>query len=163
MTRRDSCWNTLEIAMRSSKRQVSYTHAQVFDYTKASLDLNLNGGATSEFNRTLQTLAETRVTDDGAEEFFRKLYFNKTMIDELSTSQANKIQALMFIYANEPTQDNIRGTLWGVVNAVTFNQDHATRARSDDNRLTSAWFGTGRTIKNQALEMAIEQAEATQL
>jgi hypothetical protein len=41
------------------------------------------------------------------------------------------------------------GTLWGAVNAVTYYADHV-RAGSVAERLDSAWFGAGNTLKERA-------------
>ena len=49
------------------------------------------------------------------------------------------------------------GTLWGAVNGATFYADHM-RGRSQDSRLTTAWFGAGDDLKNKAVEVAVEMA-----
>ncbi|WP_438405340.1 DUF932 domain-containing protein, partial [Aeromonas hydrophila] len=48
-----------------------------------------------------------------------------------------------------------KNTAWGLINAVTEYVDHHRRARSQDNRLDSAWFGQGAQLKSQALEQAL--------
>ena len=47
------------------------------------------------------------------------------------------------------------GTVWGLLNACTEFVDHERRARSQDYRLDSAWFGQGAAIKGRALEKAL--------
>ena len=47
------------------------------------------------------------------------------------------------------------GTAWGLLNAVTEFVDHDRRARSQDYRLDSAWFGQGAAIKGRALDKAV--------
>jgi Domain of unknown function (DUF932) len=54
--------------------------------------------------------------------------------------------------------ESARGTLWGAVNGVTHYVDHVSRARSDSNRLFSAWFGDGERMKNSAVRVAAEMA-----
>jgi len=54
--------------------------------------------------------------------------------------------------------ESARGTLWGAVNGVTHYVDHVARARSDSNRLFSAWFGDGERMKNSAVRVAAEMA-----
>jgi hypothetical protein len=51
-----------------------------------------------------------------------------------------------------------KDTLWGAVNGVTYFADHSSKARNDDNRTFSAWFGPGQTLKNSAVEIAVEMA-----
>jgi len=53
-----------------------------------------------------------------------------------------------------------RGTAWGFVNAVTEYADYHVRARSDDTRLNSAWFGRGNATKNRAYAVAMDRVAA---
>ena len=48
-----------------------------------------------------------------------------------------------------------KNTLWGALQAVTFDVDHQKGARSQDNRLNSAWFGPGEQIKRKALQRTL--------
>jgi hypothetical protein len=48
-----------------------------------------------------------------------------------------------------------RGTAWGLLNAVTEYVDHERRARSNEYRMDSAWFGQGAQIKQRALDTAL--------
>ena len=48
--------------------------------------------------------------------------------------------------------DAVNDTAWGALNATTQWIDHE-RGRNQDNRLESAWFGTGAKFKHRAFEM----------
>jgi hypothetical protein len=50
------------------------------------------------------------------------------------------------------------GTAWGLVNGITEFVDVHRRARNQDNRLDSAWFGQGAQIKQKAFESAMALA-----
>jgi phage/plasmid-like protein (TIGR03299 family) len=50
-----------------------------------------------------------------------------------------------------------RGTWWGAVNGVTYAVDHEM-GRTDDTRMTAAWFGARANLKQQAVELAVEYA-----
>jgi len=50
------------------------------------------------------------------------------------------------------------GTAWGLLNGITEYVDHSRRARSQDYRLDSAWFGTGSLIKEKAYLEAMKLA-----
>jgi hypothetical protein len=52
-----------------------------------------------------------------------------------------------------------RGTWWGAVNGVTYAVDHQM-GRTADSRLTSAWFGQRAAVKQQAVELAVQYANA---
>lgn len=47
-------------------------------------------------------------------------------------------------------------TAWGLLCAVTEFVDHERRARSQEYRLDSAWFGQGAALKQRALEHALQ-------
>lgn len=49
------------------------------------------------------------------------------------------------------------GTWWGVVNGVTHYVDHVA-GRTDDNRLTAAWFGQRSNLKQEAFQLASRYA-----
>nr|WP_254436462.1 DUF932 domain-containing protein [Halomonas meridiana] len=48
-----------------------------------------------------------------------------------------------------------KDTAWGLLNAVTEYVDHDKRARSNDTRMDSAWFGQGAQLKQEALNTAL--------
>jgi hypothetical protein len=79
---------------------------------------------------------------------------------ELTTQSNNVISDAIRAMATSPGQDLVsaRGTAWGVLNGITNYVDFGARARSNDNRLTSAWFGKGATIKTQAMRDLIALA-----
>ena len=52
--------------------------------------------------------------------------------------------------------ESANGTAWGLLSAVTEFVDHHKQARSNDNRLDSAWFGQGAQIKQRALDTALQ-------
>jgi len=63
------------------------------------------------------------------------------------------------ILETQPGANFAAGTWWQPFNSVTYLIDHLA-GRTNDNRLTSAWYGQGKNIKNDALETAIEFANA---
>jgi hypothetical protein len=48
------------------------------------------------------------------------------------------------------------GTAWGLVNGVTYFEDHVRRFRGDNNRLASGWFGDAADRKARALGAALK-------
>ena len=43
------------------------------------------------------------------------------------------------------------GTAWGLLNGITRYVDFEARSHSIDNRVESAWFGNGATMKDKAV------------
>ena len=71
----------------------------------------------------------------------------------------------MSLYESAPGQnlDTAKGTLWGVVNAVSYYVDHVRSVGGGD-RLDSAWFGAGGALKDKAWTAAcdlLNQSPAT--
>ena len=56
------------------------------------------------------------------------------------------------------TLESAQGTAWGLLNAVTEYVDHERRARSTEYRMDSAWFGAGASLKERALNAALQLA-----
>ena len=44
-----------------------------------------------------------------------------------------------------------KGTTWGLLNAITEYVDHERRARSNEYRMDTAWFGQGAVLKQRAV------------
>jgi hypothetical protein len=56
--------------------------------------------------------------------------------------------------------ESAKGTWWGALNGLTYVMDHQKKSSSQDNRLTSAWFGNSAITKRKALTKALEYAKA---
>lgn len=56
--------------------------------------------------------------------------------------------------SNLPSAKN---TLWGAVNGVTYYADHVA-GRTQDTRLTNAWFGPNQALKADAVNVALQMA-----
>ena len=67
-----------------------------------------------------------------------------------------KVQALYDGQGRGAELASAQGTAWGLLNAVTEFVDHERRARSQEYRLDSAWFGQGANLKQRALDQALQ-------
>ena len=66
-----------------------------------------------------------------------------------------KVHALFHGAGRGADLPSAKGTAYGLLNAVTEYVDHDKRARSNDTRLDSAWFGQGAQLKQEALKTAL--------
>jgi hypothetical protein len=66
-----------------------------------------------------------------------------------------KVQAMYEGHGRGAELAAANGTAWGLLCAVTEYVDHEKRARSDEYRLDSAWFGQGALLKQRALDEAL--------
>jgi len=103
--------------------------------------------------------------DSEAEAFFRKVICHSgpqtpvhTGLDEaklVNDRALKKVQALFDGQGRGAELAVAKGTAWGLLNSVTEFVDHERRARSQEHRLDSAWFGQGAALKQRALDQAL--------
>lgn len=74
--------------------------------------------------------------------------------DEVSARLANTRAQVIDLVDNGRGQYAIRGTAWGLYNAVAEYTDHHRATRGDEaNRLESSWLGSGAGIKRRAFDL----------
>jgi phage/plasmid-like protein (TIGR03299 family) len=137
--------------------RIAIPHSQDFNPEEVKAKLGLWTKAAEQFEEAAQRLAVRNVTEAEAAEFVARLFASyKDDGKTLTTQSKNVMAAVVASYRQGPGAGfkSAEGTAWGLVNAVTFYVDHAARSHNADNRLDSAWFGTGATKKNQALALA---------
>ncbi|WP_425317852.1 DUF932 domain-containing protein [Pseudomonas nitroreducens] len=89
----------------------------------------------------------------------RLLRTNQEIPDKLVNERAlRKVHELYEGAGRGSHLEAAKGTAWGLLNAVTEYVDHERRARSNEYRTDSAWFGQGAAIKQKALDAALELA-----
>jgi phage/plasmid-like protein (TIGR03299 family) len=157
------CNNTFNLAY-GGQASVIVPHSTSFDADKVKQELKI-GDAWEAFSAQSRAMSERMVNRDEGVRFFLDVYYGLTDVDQLKEARKDaKVAAAMDktmerlgdILYNSPgaALSSAKGMLWGLVNAVTYDQDFARPARSQENRLEGAWFGAGATIKQRAWEAA---------
>ena len=160
------CQNTLSFAVhdmkRESRRSIKVNHSRRFDADQIKKDLGLMDESWEKFKLQLTPMAGKAMSDSAAEEFFQSLFQSEKEMKEgtISDQKRKEVMQLMSFYRHAPGQDlpTAKNTLWGAVSAVTYYVDHIRTASGD--RLDSAWFGAGATLKEKAWQQALEQTES---
>jgi hypothetical protein len=89
--------------------------------------------------------------------YFLQVVSDADAVGNLTNERALKrIQALYEGQGKGAELEAAKGTAWGLLNAVTEYVDHERRARSQDYRLDSAWFGQGASLKQRAMDHAMQ-------
>ena len=150
------CNNTLQMATRESSGAVKVPHSTKFDPMQVKEALGLGFSNWDAFMRNLKQLGQRSVSPEEADQYLR------IVLNEPDYSEANAdskiFQKVSGLYLGEGMGSDYSaasGTAWGLLNAVTEYVDHHRRARNQDNRLDSAWFGQGAQLKHKALEQAL--------
>lgn len=162
------CNNTLTYATDAGKADVTVRHNTELNVEDVKFKLNV-GDAWAEFSESCQRLAGTKVDAAKTVDILMAAYLGadtdekraKVRADEKAAKSFERIIArVSAALDSSPGHDmeSARGMLWGVLNAVTFDIDHRAPARTQSNRLESAFFGNGETIKNRAMQACLNAA-----
>lgn len=148
------CNNTITAALGENDTSVRVLHSERFDADAVRLQLGIVANNFERFLIETRKLAGEAMNGIEADEFITALLkpYHTGKIEINESKAYRRIMQLFDGSAIGSDIDGVTGTRWGMLNAVTELVDHE-RGRSDNTRLESAWFGTGATIKNRALEL----------
>lgn len=158
------CNNTLTIAVNRATQAIKVPHSTKFDAQAVKQQLGVAVSQWDSFMYRMRTLSERKVKSHEAMNYFLQVLCDTPPANDgkpmvLSNERAlNKVKSLYEGQGHGAEMASAKGTAWGLLNAVTEYVDHEKRARSNEHRMDSAWFGQGATIKQRALESALQLA-----
>lgn len=155
------CQNTLTIALNGASSAIKVPHSTSFDPQAVKKQLGIAVSSWDAFMYRMKTLSERKVKSHEAMNYFlRVICQSDNQVDPaqgLMNERALKaVQALYDGKGHGSDLASASGTAWGLLNAVTEFTDHERRARSQEYRLDSAWFGQGAALKQRALDHALQ-------
>jgi len=111
----------------------------------------------------MKTLSERKVKSHESMNYFLKVLCQTDSHSDPAMGLMNeralkKVQSLYEGQGKGSEMASASGTAWGLLNAVTEFVDHEKRARSQEFRMDSAWFGQGANLKQRALDHALQLA-----
>lgn len=155
------CNNTLAIALNEATAAVKVPHSTAFDAQAVKVRLGVAVSQWEGFMYRMKALADRKVKGEESTRYFRSVLG----IPEAQPQQdavvvqeraLKRVQELYEGQGRGAELSSAKGTAWGLLNAVTEHVDHERRARSQEYRLDSAWFGHGAVIKRRALDGAMD-------
>ena len=157
------CNNTLAVALNGATQAIKVPHSTSFDAQAVKQQLGIAVSQWDGFMYRMKTLSERKVkTHESLNYFLKVLCQTDRQVDSaqgLTNERALKrVQALYDGQGRGSELASASGTAWGLLNAVTEFVDHEKRAKSQEYRLDSAWFGQGANLKQRALEHALQLA-----
>jgi phage/plasmid-like protein (TIGR03299 family) len=153
------CNNTLTLSLNTaSKNFVKVSHRRQFDGDMVKETLGVAKEKLATYREMAQFLGGKRYTGPKLVEYF-KTVFPVTGGPEKKKEMSISASKALDVVHTQPGANFAEGSWWSAFNAVTYMIDHKL-GRSQDNRLTSAWFGQGKKVKADALELAVKMAEA---
>jgi len=149
------CNNTLTLSLNTKvEKMVKISHRREFDGDNVKLMLGVAAEKLAQYKEMAQFLGSKRYSNENVVEYFKRV-FPSAGQKEVSRST----NTAMEILETQPGAQFAEGTWWTCFNAVTYMTDHLL-GRTQDTRLTSAWYGANKNVKTKALETALEFAEA---
>jgi len=157
------CNNTLTIAVDGASRAIKVPHSTRFDAQAVKKQLGIAVSQWDEFMYRMRILADTQVHPREATSFFMNVLCDVRADQEIPDKLVNEraLRKVHELYGGAGRGSHLeaaKGTAWGLLNAVTEYVDHERRARSNEYRMDSAWFGQGAVIKQKALDAALALA-----
>lgn len=158
------CQNTLNLAMRNAKQSFKIRHTQTADgkIAVAREALGLTFGYMDEFEKEARAMFETSVSDAKFHEIIRSIYPKPEQDSKGALKKwENKVTLIDDLYFNSPTQTNIKGTAWGVVNALTERLDYFRTGRGNSENLLASASGFDPVItaeKNKIVKQVMSLA-----
>ena len=155
------CNNTLAIALSSSVGAVKVPHRTAFNADAVKRQLGIAVSQWDGFMARMKALADRKVKTTEAQRYITRVICDVAPSSPLPSTLSNeralkRIEELFNGSGRGAELAAAKGTAWGLMNAVTEFVDHERRARSQEYRLDSAWFGQGAAIKQRALEQALQ-------
>jgi len=159
------CNNTLSLSLSmQAERQVKVGHRVEFNPGEVKEALGIASEKLATYREMAEYLGSKRFSMDKLIEYYNTVYprtsdkrvqDKKLSVDTLSRNA----KACFDVLETQPGAEFAEGSWWQAYNSVTFITDHV-QGRNADNRLYSSWFGSNQSRKKNALETAIEFAEA---
>lgn len=154
------CNNTLDAATGTAQNIVAVRHNSnyVSNINEAVRLMGIKNNYVAEINEVFEELATVKVSGKVAEQFFNQLIVGKKNIEgiEISTQKQNMINNMLEYYKSHPTQQNIKGTAWGLYNAVSGYYNNVKEVSDVEKRFTKTLIsGDAKTMNAQAFHMAM--------
>lgn len=151
------CQNTLNMALLNNQsHRISFIHTKNVKEQMEFAAITIKH-ANELFSSTIEAysfLAKTTIKSEKTlDEYFDSIITNDSTIAD------RKRARLTEIFNHEIDRNKLKPSLWLAYNAVTQWVDHE-KSKTQNKRLYNAWFGSGYTLKQNALDTAMQLAQA---
>lgn len=154
------CNNTLQMAVADSSGSVKVPHSTKFDPAMVKEALGLGISNWDRFLDSMRQLSNRPVHKFEAMNYLVNVLGNPDLplVDQPNQKALQQVYGLYSGAGKGSELASANGTAWGLLNSVTEFVDHSRRARNQDYRLDSAWFGQGAALKAKAFTEALKMA-----
>lgn len=153
------CQNTLNMAVKGSKQSFKIRHTATVEgkIEEARRVLGLTFAHMDTFEAIAKQLFETKVTDAQWDKLISELYpiDDDTASKTAQTRHAQKMDTLQALWKVSPTNEKIKNTAWGALNALTERIDYYRTGRKGGEAIVAAASGFDPVVnaeKNRVFE-----------
>jgi len=152
------CANTQALALRRAQSSFSIRHTSGTrgNIAQAREALSLTFKYAEVFEREAEQMIAQSLTDAQFAQIIGKLWTTESESKRSATITANRADVLTGLFADAPTNANIRGTRWAGYQAITEYLDHFAPVQGGTDTARAervASGGTVTTVKARAFEM----------
>jgi len=159
------CNNTLTLALEGeAQRGVRVGHRTELDANMVKQQLGLAHEKFAKYKEMAEFLGSKRFTMESLINYYNDVFPRTTdkrvQGKELSVDTLSRPARMAFdVLEEQPGAEFAKGSWWQAFNSVTYVTDHL-QGRSQETRLYSSWFGGNQLRKRNAINTAVEYAEA---
>jgi phage/plasmid-like protein (TIGR03299 family) len=156
------CNNTLTLSLsQDTDKMVTVNHRKAFDAAEVKEQMGIAREKMEQYKSMAQFLGSKPATGDNVIQYFNEVFGApaKEKVDGVMPYTSRNAKTAMENLQTQPGANFAEGSWWQAFNSVTYMTDHL-QGREGDSRLQSAWYGRNRKVKLNALDKALEYAEA---
>ena len=156
------CNNTLTLSLsQDTDKMVTVNHRKAFDPAMVKEQMGIAKEKMEQYKSMAAFLGGKRATGDNVIQYFNEVFGApaKEKEDGVLPFTSRNAKIAMENLQTQPGANFAEGSWWQAFNSVTYMTDHL-QGREGDSRLQSAWYGRNRKVKLNALDKALEYADA---
>jgi len=156
------CNNTLTLSLsQDTDKMVTVNHRKAFDPDMVKEQMGIAHEKMEQYKSMASFLGSKPATGDNVIQYFNEVFGApaKEKEDGVLPFTSRNAKIAMENLQTQPGANFAEGSWWQAFNSVTYMTDHL-QGRSNDGRLVSSWYGRNRKVKLNALDKALEYAEA---
>ena len=156
------CNNTLTLSLsQNADQMVTVNHRKAFDADEVKQQMGIAREKMEQYKSMAEFLGGKRYTSDNVIQYFNEVFGvpAKEKVDNVVPFTSRNAKISFENLDTQPGANFAQGSWWTAFNSVTHMTDHL-QGRSNDGRLVSSWYGRNRKVKLNALDKALEYADA---
>jgi hypothetical protein len=140
---------------------LTVNHRKAFDAAEVKEQMGIAREKLDQYKTMAEFLGSKPYTGENIVQYFNEVFGTpaKEKVDGVLPFTSRNAKLAMENLQTQPGANFAEGSFWQAFNTVTYMTDHL-QGREGDSRMVSSWYGRNRKVKLNALNKALEYAEA---